>query len=693
MKSADLLMSTAKLIIAAGFKMTEQARQEMAEEDLGGGMFDQDVRDMRDFTAKAALPQVYDADELEVLDEQLALHDAPKPSLRKYKTGTKLYTCQLADTGSGMDVCAEMEVRAPVEQNREHLNEKILDMIRTTNVLRSAQAKYRFFDEFLFHIIRNAMKRGAVQTAFAVKTPLVALTANEAGRIARSLVPILMANATAVAAIDEHIRTYPALGELDLEYAWFRGMMEAIAAELMNKVAYGVKVRAGIGAAVSFADLLSDAYMTRIYYKTGRSGVGNSLVGMVGANLALQLAMVTLQTSNLKTRRWRTFFWEALSVITFTKPGLDAYKVASGAETIPGASTPLFEMLITKGSELVFEGVPGLILQLIALLNADEKSKSAIISVFISTASTALTATTLFWDVDVDPGARKRNPDWIGIIPNSNRTLAFATVFMMCAFHIIAKAAATALFAVTNSSLLLGYFVADHTLHLLYRVLRRDLIYFLPMPATASYVAAPVLRVIMKIVIDFTGSPLFRLPLNGGGAYWLFSLAASQVSVFAAVHLYNESDDVGSRKIDATSLWTGAGALAGAWLATFLFFVLRIAVTKYRFTLWSWASGRQVAQDYFLKSDEDEDKFEIFGCNLLLWESDIGGEVRTWTTENWERWKEEKPQWFTVELVPDHFLPAAELEQLGHNRKRRGSAVGSVRESFREAGGEDSVYE
>jgi hypothetical protein len=111
-------MSVAKLIIAAGFKMGEQARQDMAEEDLGGGIFDLDVKEMREFAAKVPLPQIYDPDEQRVLDEQLALHDAPQPSLRKFKTGTKLYTCQLADTGSGVDVRAEMEIRAPVEQVR-----------------------------------------------------------------------------------------------------------------------------------------------------------------------------------------------------------------------------------------------------------------------------------------------------------------------------------------------------------------------------------------------------------------------------------------------------------------------------------------------------------------------------------------------------------------------------------------------
>jgi hypothetical protein len=87
------------------------------------------------------------------------------------------------------------------------------------------------------------MKIGANQTSFSVDTPLVALTANEAGRIGRSLVNILMANATGEAAVDELIGNYKALGELELEFSWFRPMMEAIAVELMSEVAYSVKVR------------------------------------------------------------------------------------------------------------------------------------------------------------------------------------------------------------------------------------------------------------------------------------------------------------------------------------------------------------------------------------------------------------------------------------------------------------------
>jgi hypothetical protein len=116
MKNADLIMATAKLIIAAGYKMKEQARQEMAEEDLGGGMFDEDVKDMREFAAKVPLPQVYDADEQQTMSTQLALFEAPR-KLDTLRTGSKLVRAQTAQNqAGGFDVRAQMEIQASAEQ-------------------------------------------------------------------------------------------------------------------------------------------------------------------------------------------------------------------------------------------------------------------------------------------------------------------------------------------------------------------------------------------------------------------------------------------------------------------------------------------------------------------------------------------------------------------------------------------------
>ncbi|GMI29968.1 hypothetical protein TeGR_g8680 [Tetraparma gracilis] len=310
----------------------------------------------------------------------------------------------------------------------------------------------------------------------------------------------------------------------------------------------------------------------------------------------------------------------------------------------------------------------------------------------ISIASTALTATTIFWDVDTNPRSRKRNPEWIGMVPDLGRGSAFFIVFLMSSVQVAAKALATALLAVTNPAWLWYYILGDHGLYQAYQIARRNLIVYTPMPKTASYLASPMVHIMGKIITDYTGCLNFRLPLMLTGAYFSFSSVASQASVFGAVHIYIEharAPGEGVEKIEGGTLWAGAGALVGTWLVLTLYFVFRVSVPKYRYTLWSWTSGSQMLQRNFLTLENDEAKFKIFTSNVLKWETDIGEEVKAWTAENWARLKEEHPPWFKTEQVPDRFIPVEELEQLGHNRKRRGSAAGSVRESFRAVEGEE----
>ena len=169
-----------------------------------------------------------------------------------------------------------------------------------------------------------------------------------------------------------------------------------------------------------------------------------------------------------------------------------------------------------------------------------------------------------------DPGLKKRHPKWIGLVPDLGRGKAFAAVYLMCALQTLAKTAAVALLALTNTGWLVGYFVADHLLWYAYLMVRRDFVWpNLAMPRTVTYVATPVLRSCGKVVSDFTGSLNMRLPVMCGGAYWLYSLAVSQASIFVCVHLYNEyaepqklenGDEVA--KASPRALWTAAAGLA-----------------------------------------------------------------------------------------------------------------------------------
>jgi hypothetical protein len=263
----------------------------------------------------------------------------------------------------------------------------------------------------------------------------------------------------------------------------------------------------------------------------------------------------------------------------------------------------------------------------------------------------------------------------------------------------MAKGVATALLYIANPLFLVIYFAVDYGLYFMYMAARKDVVFFVPVPPTASWIISPIQRIMMKVLADFSGTPGMRLPLFLGGSYNIFNLITAQASVLGAVYVYNlEMADVAdTEKMAANTLWMMAITLVVVWCVVMAFFLVRIVTSTHRHTFWSSVSGRQCSQEYFTKGATDQIKLEIFTCNMLLWESDIGSEVMEFTLQNWARWERDKPSWFTPLVkarVPDEYIPKEFLASLGGaNRMRRGSAIGSARESFRMIEQEEVVAE
>ncbi|GMI54871.1 hypothetical protein TeGR_g840, partial [Tetraparma gracilis] len=532
----------------------------------------------------------------------------------------------------------------------------LTELMFTINVLRAASRKYRFLDELFVCVVRNKTKRSANQAAYAVTASLSSITSKEASLIGKSLVGLLMSNQTGSAAVEEFILTYPALTELDAEFAWFRPTLVAIADELMGKVAYGVKVRAAIGATFSIMDMVSDTVIIVDYYATGRSGYANLMVGLVLGNIIIQILIVYVQSRSIGNSRWRTFFFDSLAVVTFVKPGLDAWKVASGQEQLPGAALdPLVEMMFGKTVEMVFEGIPGMVVQCIAFVESEEKSMMAILSLLISAASTGMTSTVITFDIDIDPTKRKNNPKWMGLIPNVNRGLAFGNLFVITTTHIIAKGIITALLAVTNSAWMWLFMACDYGLYIAYTFVRSDVSFFVPVPAKATIPFGIAARIILKTVVDFTGCLFFRIPMLVGGSWFTFDLAKAQISVLVVAYLYNEFCEDVDGKMDPNEVWGIAGGLFTLWLVAFSHFVLRVAVPEYRHTIWSTQTGWQTSCAYFLENEDDKKRVIVFHQNRAMWEGRIGGEVKAWVRESWDRWERDEPEWLkkVTPTIPD----------------------------------------
>jgi hypothetical protein len=273
-----------------------------------------------------------------------------------------------------------------------------------------------------------------------------------------------------------------------------------------------------------------------------------------------------------------------------------------------------------------------------------------------------------------------------GLIPDTGRLAAFLCLVLLSILQLVAKGVATALLAVTNGRWLVLYFVADHAVYLIQKVLRGDLVYYTPMPSAIEYPAGLLIRTLVKVIVDFSGTLHFRNPYELGGIYFSYNLVMSQLSMVTVTYLYNEfakDDDV---KRSRGFLRWFTGSVIVIWILTFTYFLTRVAHPDHRRTFWSTRTGWKKTEDNFRKYEGDDAmRLKIFTNSTRMW-SHIKGEVMDWTKSNWERWSTEKPAWFTPLLisgVPDDFIPLQYLVKLGGARERRGSAAGSVHESLK----------
>jgi hypothetical protein len=252
-------------------------------------------------------------------------------------------------------------------------------------------------------------------------------------------------------------------------------MMDTIAQRLLESVSWGLKMRLYTGAGLSTMDLISDLYMIYTYATTDQQGTALSLAIMVGLCLLGQLFLVWVQTH--KGPR-RVMLKEMLIVLSGTKPGIDAKRVADGNEQAEHAAVnPEMELTTTRCFELVCESIPGTrasariqsrfirlfslfagtLLQLTALVknmreNDGDYSKRALGSIIMSACTTGFTAATISFDFDVNPQKRRDDPAFYGYIPDSagKRTAIFFCMIMNGALLLLLRSLSTALLAMVD---------------------------------------------------------------------------------------------------------------------------------------------------------------------------------------------------------------------------------------------------
>jgi hypothetical protein len=88
------------------------------------------------------------------------------------------------------------------------------------------------------------------------------------------------------------------------------------------------------------------------------------------------------------------------------------------------------------------------------------------------------------------------------------------------ALLLLARSVSMALLAMVGGHWVLVYLVSDMGLYFMYKILRRDLWHWIALEGAASVVESVLERLVVKVLVDFTGVIQFRAAGEMGGAYF-----------------------------------------------------------------------------------------------------------------------------------------------------------------------------
>ena len=103
--------------------------------------------------------------------------------------------------------------------------------------------------------------------------------------------------------------------------------------------------------------------------------------------------------------------------------------------------------------------------------------------------------------MDTSPTKRQGTPDFYGYIPPTGRGLIFFLMTIYSTSQFLAKILAIALLGAVSSTWALAYLVGDLGVYILYKIVRGDLIYWIPLEGVSIIygVAAAIMQKVRRV--------------------------------------------------------------------------------------------------------------------------------------------------------------------------------------------------
>jgi len=282
-------------------------------------------------------------------------------------------------------------------------------------------------------------------------------------------------------------------------------------------------------------------------------------------------------------------------------------------------------------------------IQVYALLGEDSFDWMLYLSLFVSVCVAANMTINIDEKKDAEIVSRRAHPDFFGYIPSGlKKYLVKSCMFGLSFSQLIMKTLTYSLFFRVDRVHCLGIFSADISFFFLYKIVKRDLVYWTPLEGVVSFVVSLLMRFVSKILCDFTMRMYERHSKELGGSYWLFNLFLTYILLLFAV--FRAESEGRDWELEGGNTRYVAYGLIAISLTSFISF-LSLIEAKYRKTFWIFRSGPDYQKESFYNGD-DFVKAEVF-LNNKEWYRSYEDDVKRWVVEGWTTWTKHNPNWFT----------------------------------------------
>jgi len=115
------------------------------------------------------------------------------------------------------------------------------------------------------------------------------------------------------------------------------------------------------------------------------------------------------------------------------------------------------------------------------------------------------------YDMDVSVANRKENPEFYGLVKDTNleRSFTFLVMMLLAVLQNLSRTIGVALLLAVSGSTTFVFLGAEMAVYIGFKILRNDFVTFIPgLEGTLKYMVALLFHTVVKVLADYTGEPL-----------------------------------------------------------------------------------------------------------------------------------------------------------------------------------------